>query len=75
MLREGEDGYVLSAAPVGHKQDDLPGGSETGRLFYLALKPDAEDATEVQAQVAEIEKSLAGSSEPQPSVDLQSAER
>jgi len=38
VLREGEDGYVLSAAPVGHRQDELPAGSETlqvdGSTYY-----------------------------------------
>jgi hypothetical protein len=29
VLREGEEGYVLCTAPVGHKQDQLPDGSET----------------------------------------------
>jgi hypothetical protein len=40
VLREGEEGYVLSAAPVGHQEDQLPDGSETvqvdGKTYYWA---------------------------------------
>ena len=40
VLREGEEGYVLSAAPVGHREDQLPDGSETaevdGKTYYWA---------------------------------------
>ena len=40
VLREGEDGYTLSAAPVGYRQDELPAGSETvqvdGDTYYWA---------------------------------------
>jgi hypothetical protein len=38
VLREGEEGYVLSTAPVGHQQDQLPEGAETvdvdGKTYY-----------------------------------------
>ncbi|MCZ6600506.1 MAG: DUF6515 family protein [Acidobacteria bacterium] len=38
VLREGEEGYVLSTAPVGHREDQLPEGAETveldGRTYY-----------------------------------------
>ena len=40
VLRGGEEGYVLSTAPVGHQQDQLPDGTETvevdGRTYYYA---------------------------------------
>lgn len=40
VLREGEEGYILSAAPVGHREDELPDGSETlqvdGKTYYWA---------------------------------------
>jgi len=38
VLREGEEGYVLSTAPVGHKADTLPDAVETvqvdGKTYY-----------------------------------------
>ena len=38
VLREGEEGYVLSTGPVGHQADELPDGSETvevdGKTYY-----------------------------------------
>jgi hypothetical protein len=38
VLREGEEGYVLSTAPVGHREDQLPEGAETveldGKTYY-----------------------------------------
>jgi len=38
VLREGEEGYILSAAPIGHHEDELPDGSETvqveGKTYY-----------------------------------------
>jgi hypothetical protein len=40
VLREGEEGYVLSTAPVGHHADQLPGGSEavefSGKSYYYS---------------------------------------
>ncbi|MBW2231904.1 MAG: hypothetical protein JRH17_16080 [Deltaproteobacteria bacterium] len=40
VLREGEEGYVLSTAPVGHQQEQLPDGAETvevdGKTYYYA---------------------------------------
>ena len=40
VLREGEEGYVLSTAPVGHQSDQLPDGSETvevdGKTYHYA---------------------------------------
>ena len=40
VLYEGEEGYVLTSAPVGHEADDLPDGAETiqvdGATFYYA---------------------------------------
>ena len=38
VLNEGEEGYVLSTAPVGHREDQLPEGAETvevdGKTYY-----------------------------------------
>jgi len=40
VLRAGEEGYVLSTAPVGHHQDQLPDGTETvevdGKTYHYA---------------------------------------
>ena len=40
VMHEGEEGYVLSTAPVGHKENDLPAGSETvtvdGKTYHYA---------------------------------------
>jgi len=40
VLREGEEGYIPSAAPVGHQTDALPDGSESvkvdGTTYYWA---------------------------------------
>ncbi len=40
VLREGEEGYIPSAAPVGHQADALPDGSETvqidGETYFWA---------------------------------------
>lgn len=40
VLKDGEEGYVRSTAPVGHKESELPDGSETvqvdGQTYYYA---------------------------------------
>jgi len=40
VLREGEEGYVLCTAPVGHQEDQLPEGTEKvevdGKTYYYA---------------------------------------
>lgn len=40
VLREGEEGYILSSAPVGHRASQLPDGAEKvkfeGKTYYYA---------------------------------------